>query len=227
MATWREITIKAEQAKRLFLQNRNAGEQEFTILLNSNPNDGMVHLKLGESYEAVQEYALASKHFHLAESFFRIPKYQEEARTGIERVGHHLQSPTPGDPFEKMKSNLPPVLLKAIQDAEKFLAEGEYEKVSIETGQTGVRSLIMYLEGNSGLYTDEGPQGRNWEKRTRDLENNQIIDSIAANQLKMVREIRNNIVNKKGVSLSPPEAKSCLDSFKSALVRIFQGKNIS
>ncbi len=134
MANWidwkkkKEITQKAEQAKSLFLQNRTAGEQEFSSLLNSNPNDGMVHLKLGEAYEAVQEYALASKHFHLAESFFPMQEYQGKARNGIERVDHHLQSPTLDDPFEKIKSTLPPGLLKAVQDAEKFLEQEEYEK---------------------------------------------------------------------------------------------------
>ncbi len=85
----------------------------------------------------------------------------------------------------------------------------------------------MYFEGNFGFYSDGGPQSLNWEQRTRNLEDKQIIDSIAVNQLKMVRDIRNNIVNKEGVSLSLPDAKNCIDTFKSALVRIFQGKIIS
>lgn len=233
MANWidwkkmKGIAQKAEQAKSLFLQNRTAGEQEFITLLNSNPNDGMVHLKLGEAYEAVQEYALASKHFHLAKSFFPMPEYQGKAQNGIERVDHHLQSSTLDDPFERIKSTLPPDVRDAVQDAEKCLEQGEYQKVSIAIGQTGVRSLIKYLELTSGDDGPQGPpQGLNWEQRTRNLEGRQIIDPIAANQLKMVRDIRNNS-EYKTVSLSLPDAKNCIDVFKSALVRIFQGKTTS
>lgn len=229
MPTWSEITIKAEEAKRLFLQDRKAGEQEFTTLLKSHPKDGMIHLKFGEAYEAIHEFALASKHFHLAETYLPKPEYKEKARNGCARVDPNIQHQKPVEldvSFEKIISKIPQDILKPIQDAGKYLKEGEYGKVSIELGQTGVRTLIMFLERKYGIRVTKDKEGKDpsWEQRTRHLADNQIFDSIAQNQLKMVREIRNNIANKKGISLTLSEAQTCLDAFKAALVRIFQEK---
>lgn len=229
MPTWREITIKAEEAKRLFLQDRKAGEQEFSTLLKSHPKDGMIHLKYAEANEEDKNYALASKHFHLAETYLPKPEYKEKARNGCARVDPNIQHQKPVEfdvSFEKIISKIPQDILKPIQDAEKYLEEEEYGKVSIEIGQTGVRTLIMFLERKHGIRVNKDMEGKypTWEQRTKYLVDNQIIDSIAQNQLKMVRDIRNNIANKEGISLTLPEAQTCLDAFKAALVRIFQEK---
>jgi predicted transcriptional regulator len=227
MNQWKELTIQSEEAKRLFLKDRKGGEKAFSALMQSYPKDGMVHLKYAEANEAIQEFALASKHFHLAEQHLPMEGFKEKARKGWKRVDPSLPSVIAKDndsAFEIIKPNLPPAILKAVQDGEANLQKKEYKNMSIDIGQTGVRTLIMHLMGKHKIQVD---QDSNWEARSRALADHQIIDPIAQNQLKMVRDIRNNIANKEGIDLTTSEAKACLDTFKAALVRIFQEKTPS
>ena len=223
MPNFREITIKAEEAKRLFLKDRKAGEQEFATLLKLHPTDGMIHFKFAEANEAVQEYTSASNHFNLAETYLPKTEFKEKARKGLERVTPYLQDQTRTDNqniFEKVKSNIPSEILKAVEDAVKDLSEKEYNKVVYDIGQEGFRRLLEHLEKTNGIHPEKSA---NFEERRKNLQKNVIIDKIADDQLRMVQHHRNNIEYHR-LSLNQDEAKICIEVFKTALVRIFQKK---
>lgn len=54
-ATWREIMLRAENARVTMLKDRLRGEQMFDNLLTEYPNDGMIYYKRGEALEALGE----------------------------------------------------------------------------------------------------------------------------------------------------------------------------
>jgi len=219
MANWKEITREADAAKSLLLKNRSSGEEAFLKLIEEYPKDGMIRFQRGKGYEELKEYALAIKDYRFAEDLFPKKLYQEDARQARLRVEALLSSPSKPKEADSVLENIPEKIALAIRHAIQFLDSGEPEKAVTEIGQDGVRNLIMHLERENKI----SPQN-NWASRTRELEGKGVITNIVRHQLDMVREIRNKIDNSLDISITDLDARSCIETFKAALIKIFEKK---
>jgi tetratricopeptide (TPR) repeat protein len=90
MASWKEIKQKADAAKILFKTNRKDALESFLDLLAKYPRDGMVHLRLAESYEdnyeQLGDYEKAEQHFSKAAEYLPEKDWQRTAKEGLSRI---------------------------------------------------------------------------------------------------------------------------------------------
>lgn len=86
MSSWRSVMQAADTAKLAMISDRSAGELEFSALIASNPNDGMIYFKRGEASEALGENALAAADYRRAMAMFPMPEWKARAKAALERV---------------------------------------------------------------------------------------------------------------------------------------------
>ena len=85
MSDWRAITVKAEQAKRLLTADRHRGEQQFELLFNQYPGDGMLYLKRAEAFESVGKLEAAAEDYRKAQALLPMAAWKAKAGEGLER----------------------------------------------------------------------------------------------------------------------------------------------
>ena len=86
MANWNEITVKAEEAKREMILDREAGEALFEQLLEDHGADGMLFFKRAEAYEGLGEFPLALADYRKSASLFRLHMWKLKAWAAIDRL---------------------------------------------------------------------------------------------------------------------------------------------
>ena len=83
--SFREIMKKADMAKKFSIAEHDT--VYFEVLLKEYPKDGMVHLRLGETYEALNDIENAAKEYKLAASLFPMPQWRNNAEVSLQRLG--------------------------------------------------------------------------------------------------------------------------------------------
>ena len=89
MSNFRELMKKADMAKKFSIAERDVGY--FDILIKEYPNDGMVHLRLGETYEYLNEIEKAKKEYKLAAALFPMPQWKNNAEVSLKRLEEKKQ----------------------------------------------------------------------------------------------------------------------------------------
>jgi len=88
--------LKAEEAKRLLLEDRERGEHVFDELLKDYPYDGMVYFKRAEGWESLQQWVLALSDYGRAATRFPMETWREKARQRVRLIRERLERETNG-----------------------------------------------------------------------------------------------------------------------------------
>jgi hypothetical protein len=86
MSEWRWVWKIALHANDTLQKDRKKGEQLFSKLHTTYPNDGMVYYEQGEAFELLNEFELAKEGFLSAEKLFPVKHWKRVAHAGIDRV---------------------------------------------------------------------------------------------------------------------------------------------
>ena len=82
MSDWRFIMSLADDAKKLMIQDVEAGEKEFEALFVRFGNDGMIFFQRGQAYESLEKYELAAQDYEKAHQLFPMKNGKKLLRKG-------------------------------------------------------------------------------------------------------------------------------------------------
>lgn len=91
MSDWRLIMSLADDARKLMIQDIEAGEKKFENLFYRFGNDGMIFFQRGQAYESLEKYELAAQDYEKAHQLFPMKKWKETASEGTERVKRKIK----------------------------------------------------------------------------------------------------------------------------------------
>lgn len=194
MSKWRDIWARAIEANQQFAANRLKGEGEFKKLLQTYPNDGMIHYSRGEAYEYIKSFDLALADYEKAEGLFPIPHWKEVARIATDRVNHKKSGlPAPAQPiiwstFHRVYA-APHIPHRIRVDALSAIARFDSEPhLSAAQLRSCLEELVIYLLDKASVnYSD-----KKWlEERIALLETLGLVTPTIATLMDKVRDLGN------------------------------------
>lgn len=117
MNEWNLITLKSQHAKQVMMHDIAKGEARFKLLMEKNPNDGMIYFQRGQAYENLGIYEKAISDFRHAEKSFPIDTWEERARSAANRLENILYR-TRSNIQDSQEIDLP--LIKTVQKNAPF-----------------------------------------------------------------------------------------------------------